>query len=66
MLLLSNVTVCGENITNSNFGYLRSPNFPDRYTPKHLECTWYITVKPNHRVLLYFMFFLIEGDLSGN
>ncbi|XP_067137712.1 tolloid-like protein 2 isoform X3 [Centruroides vittatus] len=53
---------CGYNISGKETGIVTSPRFPDNYPSTRQVCNWYITVKPNHKVLLFFLYFLIEGD----
>lgn len=53
---------CGQNFTNSKNGVLSSPGYPKPYPANRQICNWYITVRPKHKVLLFFEFFLIEGD----
>ena len=49
-----------ENGVITSFGY------PAAYPPYRQICNWFITVRPKHKVLLFFEFFLIEGDPAGN
>lgn len=53
---------CGQNITHEENGIITSPGYPAPYPPFRQICNWYINVKANHRILLFFEFFLIEGD----
>jgi len=53
---------CGQNITNQENGVITSPGYPFKYPPYRQICNWFITVRPKHKVLLFFEFFLIEGD----
>ncbi|KAG8192223.1 hypothetical protein JTE90_014084 [Oedothorax gibbosus] len=53
---------CGRNISELTEGVLMSPGFPGSYLPSLQVCNWFITVRPHHKILLSFVFFLIEGD----
>ncbi|XP_022253784.1 cubilin-like isoform X3 [Limulus polyphemus] len=53
---------CGGNITGSANGIITSPSFPSKYEAHRQLCNWYITVRPFHKVLFLFDFFLIEGE----
>nr|XP_018896176.1 PREDICTED: cubilin isoform X2 [Bemisia tabaci] len=58
---------CGQNLSSSDYGVITSPNFPTKYSGpqkggSRSVCSWFITVRPNHRILLNFDFFFIEGD----
>ncbi|XP_076304820.1 suppressor of lurcher protein 1-like isoform X2 [Tachypleus tridentatus] len=53
---------CGENISGHQYGLIKSPGFPDPYEPHRQVCTWFVNVRPYHKVLLVFDDFLIEGD----
>ncbi|UYV63914.1 eat-18 [Cordylochernes scorpioides] len=64
-LNLSSVTDCGRNISDEESGVITSPGFPGPYQPFRQLCNWYISVKPNYKVLLSFDFFLIEGSPTG-
>ncbi|RWS07949.1 cubilin-like protein, partial [Dinothrombium tinctorium] len=55
---------CGENITNLSNGVIVSPQYPQPYPSQRQVCNWYITVKPRHKILLYFENFLIEGQMD--
>ncbi|XP_053215046.1 tolloid-like protein 2 isoform X2 [Panonychus citri] len=55
---------CGGNITGSLFGYIKSPGYPEKYRPQKLNCNWFITVKPNHKILLTFLNLIIEGSMK--
>lgn len=44
-----------------------SPNFPLNYEGPtrgmaSKTCNWYVNVRPNHKILLNFEFFAVEGD----
>lgn len=46
-----------------------SPNFPLNYEGPtrgmaSKTCNWYVNVRPNHKILLNFEFFAVEGDPS--
>ncbi|XP_050295941.1 cubilin isoform X2 [Anthonomus grandis grandis] len=61
---------CGANISSTDSGQILSPNFPKNYDAPKLNqasksCNWYINVKPQHRVLIIFDKFAIEGEPSG-
>ncbi|XP_033225459.1 tolloid-like protein 1 isoform X2 [Belonocnema kinseyi] len=58
---------CGTNISSLDFGVITSPNFPNNYDgpTKSLAsktCNWFISVKPNHQILLNFELFSVEGE----
>lgn len=57
---------CGQNISNLDSGVITSPGYPSAYPPYRQICNWFITVRPKHKVLLFFEYFLIEGDPAGN
>ncbi|XP_065321720.1 bone morphogenetic protein 1-like isoform X1 [Gordionus sp. m RMFG-2023] len=50
---------CGGDI-RSDFGYLRSPNFPDDYFPNK-DCIWILTVEEGYQVAITFQTFEIEN-----
>lgn len=56
---------CGGNITNLEHGVIHSPNYPKKYATsdkiKSVQCHWFVHVKPNHKVMLYFEEFEVEG-----
>ncbi|XP_043246214.1 cubilin-like isoform X2 [Amphibalanus amphitrite] len=57
---------CGKNISSSQDGVVTSPLFPDNYPAKESKvCHWYIHVKPERKILLYFDTFIVEGDRSN-
>ncbi|XP_019768319.2 tolloid-like protein 2 [Dendroctonus ponderosae] len=61
---------CGANVSSSDSGQILSPNFPKNYdapklTQSSKSCNWYITVRPQYRVLIIFDKFAIEGEPSG-
>jgi len=58
---------CGGNISNSENGVIKSPNYPEKYSsndPSYgsLQCHWFIHVPPGHKILLYFDDFEVEGN----
>ena len=53
---------CGQNFTNQENGVITSPGYPSPYPPVRQICNWFVTVRPKYKVLLFFQFFLIEGD----
>ncbi|XP_050446232.1 tolloid-like protein 1 isoform X2 [Cataglyphis hispanica] len=58
---------CGSNISSLNYGIITSPNFPNKYDgpARNLAsktCNWFIRVRPNHKILLNFETFSVEGD----
>lgn len=58
---------CGTNISSLDYGVIMSPNFPNNYDgpAKNLAsktCNWFISVRPNHQILLNFELFSVEGD----
>jgi len=61
---------CGGNITDSENGFIKSPNYPEKYTTNDqrkegygsLQCHWFIHARPGHRILLYFEKFEVEGN----
>lgn len=53
---------CGQVISGQEDGIITSPGFPARYEAVRQVCKWHITVRPNHRILLFFDSFVIEGD----
>ncbi|XP_063987836.1 cubilin-like isoform X3 [Diachasmimorpha longicaudata] len=60
---------CGANISSLDYGLITSPNFPDKYDGplKNMAsktCNWFISVRPNHRILLNFELFSVEGEQS--
>eukprot|EP00090_Calanus_glacialis_P014380 TRINITY_DN23170_c0_g1_i1.p1 TRINITY_DN23170_c0_g1~~TRINITY_DN23170_c0_g1_i1.p1 ORF type:complete len:870 (-),score=100.53 TRINITY_DN23170_c0_g1_i1:1263-3872(-) len=65
---------CGGNITDSENGFIKSPNYPEKYTTNDqkkegtgygsLQCHWFIHAKPGHKILLYFDDFEVEGNPS--
>ncbi|XP_011309248.1 bone morphogenetic protein 1-like isoform X2 [Fopius arisanus] len=61
---------CGANISSLEYGLITSPNFPEKYDgpPKYMAsktCNWFISVRPNHRILLNFELFSVEGEQSA-
>lgn len=65
-----NVADCGSNVSSSHYGVIVSPNFPQNYEgptkgAASKTCNWYINVRPNHKVLLNFEHFAVEGDAEG-
>ena len=67
---MPNRTDCGSNITGQTNGVMTSPNFPDPYATSggdsfSQQCHWFIHVRPNHKVLLYFEEFEVEGKPEG-
>lgn len=64
------ITDCGSNISSLDYGVITSPNFPNKYDSpaRNLAsktCNWFVSVRPNHRILLNFELFLVEGEQSG-
>ncbi|XP_054267928.1 dorsal-ventral patterning tolloid-like protein 1 isoform X1 [Macrosteles quadrilineatus] len=58
---------CGSNVSSSDYGIIMSPNFPLNYEGPtrgmaSKTCNWYVNVRPNHKILLNFEFFAVEGD----
>ncbi|XP_066904535.1 cubilin isoform X2 [Halyomorpha halys] len=58
---------CGSNESSIDYGVIVSPNFPHKYEgpargAASRTCNWYINVQPEHRVLLNFEYFAVEGD----
>ncbi|XP_035216959.1 cubilin-like, partial [Stegodyphus dumicola] len=53
---------CGFNISGKTAGVITSPGFPEKYKDRRQVCHWYISVKPNSKLLLLFTFFRLEGD----
>lgn len=58
------------NVSSSDYGVISSPNFPMNYEGPgrglaSKACNWFISVKPKHRVSLYFEVFAVEGDPVG-
>jgi hypothetical protein len=53
---------CGQNFTHQENGVITSPGYPSPYPPVRQICNWFVTVRPKYKVLLFFEFFLIEGD----
>lgn len=61
------VSDCGSNVSSSEYGIITSPNFPLNYEGPtrgmaSKTCNWYVNVRPNHKILLNFEFFAVEGD----
>ncbi|XP_024938391.1 bone morphogenetic protein 1 isoform X2 [Cephus cinctus] len=61
---------CGSNISSLDYGMITSPNFPNKYDgpARNLAsktCNWFISVRPNHRILLNFELFSVEGEQSA-
>ena len=60
---------CGGNITNQQNGIIHSPNFPEKYAtsdlPVSIQCNWFIYAQPNHKILMYFEEFEVEGKPNG-
>lgn len=61
---------CGGNYSGQDFGIITSPNFPSNYNGpgKGLAtktCNWYLTVRPNYKILVHFRQFAVEGDPPG-
>ncbi|XP_073992493.1 cubilin isoform X2 [Rhodnius prolixus] len=61
---------CGSNVSSSHYGVIVSPNFPQNYEgptkgAASKTCNWYINVRPNHKVLLNFEHFAVEGDAEA-
>ncbi|XP_045128988.1 cubilin-like isoform X3 [Portunus trituberculatus] len=60
---------CGGNITNEEYGIIRSPHWPNKYDGPDpdrqggaFSCTWFIHVRPYHKVLLWLQSFSVEGN----
>ena len=61
---------CGSNISSLHYGIITSPNFPNKYDAPSRNlasktCNWFISVRPNHQILLNFELFSVEGEQSG-
>lgn len=63
---------CGGNITNEEYGIIRSPHWPNKYDGPDpdrqggaFSCTWFIHVRPYHKVLLWLQSFSVEGNPAG-
>jgi len=57
-------------VSSSDSGQILSPNFPKHYDAPKLNqasksCNWYISAQPQHRILIIFEKFGIEGHPSG-
>lgn len=64
------ISDCGSNVSSSDYGVIISPNFPLNYEGPtrgmaSKTCNWYVNVRPNHKILLNFEFFAVEGDPSS-
>ncbi|XP_059082755.1 cubilin-like isoform X2 [Tigriopus californicus] len=59
---------CGGNITNLENGIISSPNYPEKYSESTIggntQCHWFIHVRPNHKILVFFEEFEVEGEPS--
>lgn len=58
---------CGGNVSSSEYGIITSPKFPADYDgpAKGLSsksCNWYVSVRPQYKILLNFEAFAVEGD----
>ncbi|KAI2810836.1 Bone morphogenetic protein 1 [Blomia tropicalis] len=53
---------CLYTITNS-YQMFHSPNYPNPY-PNNVDCTWYLSTIPGHRIKLYFLDFDLEHSLK--
>ncbi|XP_077288055.1 tolloid-like protein 1 [Arctopsyche grandis] len=61
---------CGGNMSGMEYGVITSPNFPSNYDGPgrglaSKTCNWFVSVKPQHKILLNFEFFAVEGDPLG-
>ncbi|XP_039289954.1 tolloid-like protein 2 [Nilaparvata lugens] len=61
---------CGSNVSSTDFGVITSPNFPLNYEgpsrgKASKTCNWYVNVRPNHKILLNFEHFAVEGEPAG-
>lgn len=61
---------CGSNVSSSDYGIITSPNFPLNYEGPSRgmaskTCNWYVNVRPNHKILLNFELFAVEGEPTG-
>ena len=63
---------CGGNITNEEYGIIHSPHWPSKYDGPDpdrqggaFSCTWFIHVRPYHKVLLWLQSFSVEGNPAG-
>ncbi|XP_008555290.1 cubilin isoform X1 [Microplitis demolitor] len=60
---------CGSNISSLEYGVIMTPNHPDNYDSPlrnfaSKTCNWFISVRPNHQILIYFEDFSVEGEQS--
>ncbi|KAK3861107.1 hypothetical protein Pcinc_032888, partial [Petrolisthes cinctipes] len=60
---------CGENMTAEEYGIIHSPHWPNKYdgpdpdrTGGAFSCTWFISVKKYHKILLWLQSFSVEGN----
>ncbi|RXG74004.1 Neuropilin-2, partial [Armadillidium vulgare] len=57
---------CGSNITKHEWGEITSPNWPEKYgspaSDESFTCDWFIYVRPQHKILLWFAEFSVEGN----
>ncbi|XP_071539486.1 cubilin-like isoform X3 [Panulirus ornatus] len=60
---------CGGNITNEEYGIIHSPHWPNKYDGPDpdrqggaFSCTWFIHVRPYHKILLWLQSFSVEGN----
>ncbi|XP_042230639.1 cubilin-like isoform X8 [Homarus americanus] len=60
---------CGGNITNEEYGIIHSPHWPKKYDGPDpdrkggaFSCTWFIHVRPYHKILLWLQSFSVEGN----
>ncbi|CAH0395162.1 unnamed protein product [Bemisia tabaci] len=59
-LMLDGSRMCGGNFYSTT-GYLRTPNYPNRY-PYNRNCIWTITVQPGQQIKLHFKNFTLEPN----
>ena len=52
--------VCGETNLNGIEGTIKSPKFPRKY-PYDQQCQWIIKAPVNHRIVIRFQYFELEG-----
>lgn len=61
---------CGSNVTGLDYGVISSPNFPANYEGPSRgvasrTCNWFVAARPQHKIVLNFEFFAVEGDPAG-
>ncbi len=56
-------------MTGKQNGVIHSPNYPEKYATSDsggsIQCHWFIYAQPNHKILMYFEEFEVEGKPNG-